>query len=92
MKKFFALMLAVLMILSLAGCQSGQTTKAPEDKTTEAPQDEKKVKVGFIFLHDENSTYDKNFMDAAKAACEELKIDYVLKTNVEKVSVPLKAC
>ena len=24
-----------------------------------------KVKVGFIFLHDENSTYDKNFMDAA---------------------------
>ena len=84
MKKFFALMLAVLMILSLAGCQSGQTTKAPEDKTTEAPQDEKKVKVGFIFLHDENSTYDKNFMDAAKAACEELKIDYVLKTNVDE--------
>ena len=25
-------------------------------------------KVGFIFLHDENSTYDKNFIDAAKAA------------------------
>ena len=23
-------------------------------------------KIGFIFLHDENSTYDKNFMDAAK--------------------------
>ena len=92
MKKFFALLLACLMILSLAGCQGGETTKAPTDapteapveKTTEAPKDEKTVKVGFIFLHDENSTYDKNFMDAAKAACEELKIDYILKTNVDE--------
>ena len=28
------------------------------------------VKAGFIFLHDENSTYDLNFINAAKAACE----------------------
>ena len=41
-----------------------------------------KVKVGFIFLHDENSTYDKNFMDAAKQACEELGVQYVLRTNI----------
>ena len=52
MKKFFALMLAVLMILSLAGCQSGQTTKAPEDKTTEAPQDEKKRPSGCLPFSD----------------------------------------
>ena len=77
MKKFFAFMLACLMVLSLAACQNG-------GKETEKPDDTKKVKVGFIFLHDENSTYDKNFMDAAKAACEELKIDYVLKTNVDE--------
>ena len=41
-----------------------------------------KVKVGFIFLHDENSTYDKNFMDAAKAACEKLGVAYELRTNI----------
>ena len=41
------------------------------------------IKVGFIFLHDENSTYDLNFINGAKAACEALGItDYVLKTNV----------
>ena len=41
-----------------------------------------KVKVGFIFLHDENSTYDKNFIDAAKEACDSLGVQYVLRTNV----------
>ena len=32
------------------------------------------IKVGFIFLHDENSTYDLNFLNAGKAACEELGV------------------
>ena len=41
-----------------------------------------KVKVGFIFLHDENSTYDKNFIDAAKEACDGLGVAYVLRTNI----------
>ncbi|MBR4703499.1 MAG: BMP family ABC transporter substrate-binding protein [Oscillospiraceae bacterium] len=41
-----------------------------------------KVKVGFIFLHDENSTYDKNFIDAAKEACEGLGVSYILRTNI----------
>ena len=39
-------------------------------------------KVGFICLHDENSTYDKNFIDAANAACDELGVEAVLKTNI----------
>ena len=34
------------------------------------------VKIGFIFLHDENSTYDLNFMNAAKEACEKLGLNY----------------
>ena len=74
MKKFLAFMLACLMVLSLAACQNG-------GKETEKPDDTKKVKVGFIFLHDENSTYDKNFMDAAKAACEELCGRYGLEAK-----------
>ena len=39
-------------------------------------------KVGFICLHDENSTYDKNFIDAANAACDELGVEAVIKTNI----------
>ncbi len=41
-----------------------------------------KVKVGFIFLHDENSTYDKNFINSAQEACDSLGVQYVLRTNV----------
>ena len=41
-----------------------------------------KVKVGFIFLHDENSTYDKNFINAAIEACKEFDVPYVLRTNI----------
>lgn len=40
------------------------------------------VKAGFIFLHDENSTYDLNFLNAAKEACEKAGIEYVIKTNI----------
>jgi len=40
------------------------------------------IKVGFIFLHDENSTYDLNFMNAAIAACEEIGVPYMIKTNI----------
>ena len=40
------------------------------------------LKAGFIFLHDENSTYDLNFMNAAKEACEKLGVECVTKTNI----------
>ena len=39
-------------------------------------------KFGFIFLHDEKSTYDKNFIDAAKEACKNKGVQAVLKVNV----------
>ncbi len=68
MKKLLALLLAVAMIFSLAACGGGETAE--------------KLKVGFIFLHDEQSTYDKNFMDAAKAACEVMGVDYAQKTQI----------
>ena len=43
------------------------------------------LKIGFIFLHDENSTYDKNFMDAAREVQKELNLkddQVIFKTNV----------
>ena len=45
------------------------------------------VKVGFIFLHDENATYDLNFMNAAKIACENAGVEYTFKTNIPETEV-----
>ncbi len=70
MKKFLAILLASLMVLGLVGCSSSNGEKSDS------------LKAGFIFLHDENSTYDLNFINAAKEACEALGIEYVLKTNI----------
>ena len=60
------------------------TTEDGETRTDTmtVTSDLKTVKAGFIFLHDENSTYDLNFINAAKEACEALGVEYVLKTNV----------
>ena len=78
MKKIIALLLAVIMLFSFAGCGS-KDTSSDADSKTEAKSD---LKVGFIFLHDEQSTYDKNFMDAAKAACKEMGVEYAQKTQI----------
>lgn len=72
MKKILAILLAAVMLLGLTACGGGQS-----DDT---------MKVGFIYLHDENSTYDKNFMDAAKAACEKMGVEYVQKANIAETN------
>ncbi|MBQ1950557.1 MAG: BMP family ABC transporter substrate-binding protein [Clostridia bacterium] len=69
MKKILALVLATLMALSLVAC--GNTAGDKSD-----------LKVGFIFLHDENSTYDKNFIDAAVEACKNMGVTMVQKTQI----------
>ena len=82
MKKFLAMLLALVMALSLVACgEKKDDTQGDGDGDTTAA----KVKVGFITLHDENSTYDLNFINAAKKAIEDLGLtedDYILKTNV----------
>ncbi|MBQ7653892.1 MAG: BMP family ABC transporter substrate-binding protein [Clostridia bacterium] len=72
-----ALVLAVSCIGILAGCGANK-----ENTTTPENNAGKTVKVGFIFLHDENSTYDNNFMKAAEEACKELGIEYLFKPNI----------
>ncbi|MDO4322014.1 MAG: BMP family ABC transporter substrate-binding protein [Lachnospiraceae bacterium] len=71
MKKSVKLLLAVAMVLTF-GVFTSFASNAEE--TT--------VKAGFIFLHDENSTYDLNFINAAKEACESMGIEYVFKTGI----------
>ena len=93
MKKFIALALSVFMAASLAACGGGdkKETEAPAEsaaaETEEGAEggDLSSMKVGFIFLHDENSTYDLNFINGAKQACAELGLSedqYMLKTNI----------
>ncbi len=76
-KKIFALCLAAIMVCSLfalAGCNGGSSTTTTTNPTSaeDSTVDYSNIKIGFIFLHDDKSTYDLNFMNAAKAAQENL--------------------
>ena len=91
MKKFLALLLALVMVFALAACgepETEETTPAGEETTPAgetAGVAKEDLKVGFIFLHDENSTYDLNFINAANAAIEELGLtedQYEFRMNV----------
>ena len=84
MKKFLAMLLALVMALSLVACGKNETPPADDEGNKDADTTAT-VKVGFITLHDENSTYDLNFINAAKEAIANLGLtdaDYILKTNV----------
>ena len=70
MKRFLAVVMCLLMVFAIVG----------HNKVAKADT----VKVGFICLHDEQSTYDLNFINAAKAACEKLGVEMVLKTGIEE--------
>lgn len=98
MKKFSkiaAIALAAVSAFALCACGSSTSTENTGDANTENTVNENQaetaeatdvaaagLKAGFICLHDENSTYDLNFISAAKAACEKLGVEYVFKTNV----------
>ena len=89
MKKIIAMLLALVMVFALCACGD---SKAPEETPAEAPAEApaegngaEDLKVGFIFLHDENSTYDLNFINAAKSACAALGFtedQFIFRTNI----------
>ena len=84
MKKFakvLAIILSLAIVFSLAACGNTNDNK-PEDTKTDAPAASLDIKVGFIYLHDENSTYDLNFIKAAKEACDKLGVEKVEKFNI----------
>lgn len=85
-KKLLSITLAALMVLSFAavftGCGSnnGSSSSSGESSGKSAES----LKFGFIYLHDENSTYDNNFLTAAKEACEKMGVEMINKTNIDE--------
>ena len=94
MKKLVALLLALTLCIGLCACGAqtempaateAPAADAPTEETPVAGETLSKIKVGFVFLHDENSTYDLNFINAAKAAAEQLGLtddQVMMKTNI----------
>ena len=80
-KRLIALLVCLVMVMMpmLAACGGGG------GGGEEPAADEGGVKVGLITLHDENSTYDLNFINAFKDSMANLGIseeNYMIKTNI----------
>ncbi len=75
MKKVLSFLLVAVMVVASLGVLT-----ACGDKKANAD-----FKIGFICLHDENSTYDKNFLVAAEEATKKLGLSadqVIIKTNI----------
>ena len=88
-KKVLSAVLAATMVMSLVACSNETGTEKEAETASEATETEgaeqtaaSDVKVGFIFLHDENSTYDLNFINGATEACKAAGVEYMFKTNI----------
>ena len=94
-KKVLSMVLACLMVFSIGASmvacsessdkkgESASPLAAPELKVDFTVKDD--FKMGFIFLHDENSTYDKNFINAVDAVKKALNLkdeQVIKKTNI----------
>ena len=99
MKKILAFLLAAMMVLAFAACgedNGGTPTPTPDVKgmsadvlprnamtpSGEIPAD---FKIGMICLHDENSTYDNNFIQALRQVQKDLGLSddqVVIVTNI----------
>ena len=71
MKKLISLVLAAVLAIACMGFAFAEGETA-------------KVKLGVILLHDEDSTYDNNFINAAKEVEAELGIELVLRRNIDE--------
>ena len=82
-KKLLSITLAALMVLSFAAVFTGCGSSSSSGSSSGSSNAES-LKFGFIYLHDENSTYDNNFLVAAKEACEKMGVEMINKTNIDE--------
>ena len=91
MKKLFSLVLVLFVCVCSVfafGCKKddnkgGEENNGEENQNQNQGGELKNVKVGLICLHDESSTYDKNFIDSMYRALDEMGLP---RTNLELVT------
>ena len=79
MKKFRKVLALCLALVLVVGCFAACGETTPDDPKAE------NIKVALICLHGDSSTYDKNFIDAFKLACENKGLtadDYTIVTDI----------
>jgi len=85
-KKLLSLVLVV--VLCVTACAAFASCGEKDgDNMMLTPVAKDQIKVGLITLHDENSTYDKNFLDAMDRAVTNLglaKSQLIVKKNIEE--------
>ena len=97
-KKILALTLTVLMLatlcVSFASCGKTRLGESedllPRNEITSDVQIPSDFKIGLITLHDENSTYDKNFIDAFLQVVKALGIpesNYFIVKNIDEDTI-----
>lgn len=82
MKKFTKILAVCLALALVVGCFAA--CGGSQEEKPEAAEG-KNVKVALICLHGDSSTYDKNFIDAFKLACENKGVsadDYTIVTDI----------
>ncbi len=92
-KKIFALLLILALVVSMS---IGLTACKDEEKTPEGssvisfkPIKKADIKIGLICLHGEESTYDKNFIDAMKATVTSMGLtnsQLIIKTGIAETN------
>ena len=81
MKKFLALVLALIMALSLVACGK---TEAPVADNGDAAA----IKIGYVYVGDENEGYTAAHMDGVKAAMAALNIPVDADHYIEYTAIP----
>ncbi len=82
MKKFSKVLALCLALVLVVGCFAACGEKPNAEPENKEPEN---IKVALICLHGDSSTYDKNFIDAFKLACENKGLtadDYTIVTDI----------
>ena len=92
MKKFLALLLAMVMVLGVVACAKQEEKPATENgfptpvpRASRTAVEKSSLKVGIILVHDENSGYDMAHITGVKTAAEKLGLSQdqlIFKYNI----------